>query len=244
MLNIVGLPVGNWGDMPPRNIEIIQNAKNKVLENDNDYQQMLSALNIKAPNCKIFYMSTNVLEKDEIEVKVANEVLGLLRNGEDVCIISDNGMPVLADPGFGLVQMAIENNIKISSTPGPSSITAAVIGAGCAQMFSFQSFLSNDKKQRIKYLKSIVNEKLPMVFMLRNAWLNFLEEIPEVLDELQENWGDRNGVLCYNLTTNRETFIRGKLSYLKEYHMTNRSESDQAMLVVDGQYPMLPMPKV
>jgi len=244
MLNIVGLPVGNWGDMPPRNIEIIQNAKYLIVENDKDYQEMLSALNIKGPNCKIFYMSTDVFNKYEIEVKVANEVLKLLRNGEDVCIISDGGMPALADPGWGLIKMVIKNNIKVSATPGPSSIIAAAVGAGCAQMFSFKSFFSTDKEQRIKYIKSLSNERHPMILMLRNAWNDFLSEIPEVLDELRENWGDRNGVLCYNLTTNRETFIRGKLSYLKEYHMTNRSESDQAMLVVDGQYPMLPMPNI
>ena len=251
MLHLIGLPVGNWADMPPRNIEIIKNATNLIVENESHYRRMLLALNIETPNARMFYMSTDTIDKDDIEIEVSKEVLPLLLNGEDVCFLSDDGMPGLADPGQYLINKAIENQIPISATPGPSSIIAAAAGAGCVGEFFFKSFFHKEKSLRLQQVKFLRDQEGPFIFMLRNAWDDFLPEILEVLEELENILGDRNGVLCYNLTTDKEKFIRGKFSYLRDYHINNRKTSDKVMLVFDGitsthkipPHNRLPMPK-
>jgi 16S rRNA (cytidine1402-2'-O)-methyltransferase len=246
MLYLVGLPVGNWNDMPPRNIEIIENATNLVVENKGEYEEFLLALNIKTPNAKMFYMSTDTIDKENIEIEVSKEVLNVLLNGEDVCFLSDDGMPGLADPGQFLIQKAIENKIPISATPGPSSIIAAAAVSGCVGEFFFKSFFHKEKNLRLQQIKLLKNQTGPFIFMLRNAWNEFLPEILEVLEELENILGDRNAVLCYNLTTDKETSIRGTFSYLREYHLNNRKTSDKVMLVFDGidpKHDRLPMPK-
>lgn len=234
MLYLVGVPVGNIKDMPPRNIEIIKNAKNLVIENESHFDRLLSDLNIEKPNAKIFSMSTNTVDKDGIEQEVTKRVSRLLLDGEDVCLISDDGMPGLADPGEALIRFALMAGVKVSATPGPSSIIAAALGAGCGNHFFFKSFFDKEKNARMQQIKLLKDQPGPFIFMLRNAWREFLPEILDVLEEMQNIWGDRNGVLCYNLTTDKETFIRGKLSYLRDYHLKNRDEKDQVMLVCDG----------
>lgn len=245
MLYLVGLPVGNIKDMPPRNIEIIKNAKNLVIENESHFNKLLTDLNIEKPNAKIFSMSTDTIEKDNIEVEVTKQVCRLLLDGEDVCLISDDGMPGLADPGEALIKFAINAGVKVSATVGPSSIIAAALGAGCGNHFFFKSFFDNNKNKRLQEIKLLKDQPGPFIFMLRNAWTEFLPEILDVLEEMQNIWGDRNAVLCYNLTTDKETFIRGKLSYLRDYHLNNRKNSDQVMMVCDGVFRsdrfMLPM---
>lgn len=248
MLYLVGVPVGNWQDMPPRNIELIKNAKNLIVENEPNFQEILRQLKIDKSNANIMYIDTNhsnylngVIQN---EAMLVEKTLELLSYGEDVYVISDEGMPGISDPGEILTVECIKAGYKISATPGPSSIIAAASVAGCQQNFSFEGFLS--KENLFSHLKHKKNLQTPMIFMLRNSdWSGaFQPEIEQFLDEALKMWGDRRAVLCYNLTTNEERVIYGLISYLKKYHVENRKPEDKVMIVVDGIIPMLCMPKV
>jgi 16S rRNA (cytidine1402-2'-O)-methyltransferase len=239
MLYLVGLPVGNWEDMPKRNFELLRNAKYLVVENQENFNIIKS--NLALDNIiQTFYigsMGKYDLTKEPETFKI---ILELLKSGEDVYVISDDGMPGIADPGEMITRETINHGFTVSATPGPSAIIAAASVAGCQHNFSFEAFLPEDKKERAKAIQIKSSNQAPMIFMLVNIQKS---RVYEVLDQMVEKWGNRNGVLCYNLTTSKETTVRGDLLYLRKYHEINSNEDDLVMLVVDGSRPMLSMPK-
>lgn len=252
MLYLVGLPVGNWQDMPPRNLELLSSAKYLVVENEEIFDNIKERLNLQ-PSVEIIYIGTMREYKTlSNERRSTDRVLELLKSGEDVYVISDDGMPGIADPGEMITRKAVENGFDISATPGPSSIIAAVSVAGCQHNFSFEAFLTKNPEaediefERLRQLNNKINKECPMVFMLRNYRSGpNQDEVIEVLSDMMKVWGHRNGVLCYNLTTPNESIVRGSLYKLIEYHKSNKSNGDDmVMLVIDGKTPMLSMPEV
>lgn len=239
MLYLVGLPVGNWQDMPPRNLELLSSAKYLVVENEEIFDKIKEILNLQ-PLVEIIYIGSMQKFDTAKEPKAIKKILNLLKQDQDVYVISDDGMPGIADPGEMITREAIKHGYKVSATPGPSSIIAAASVAGCQHNFSFEAFLPEDKKERAKAIQIKSSNQAPMIFMLVNIQKS---RVYEVLDQMVEKWGNRNGVLCYNLTTSKETTVRGDLLYLRKYHEINSNEDDLVMLVVDGSRPMLSMPK-
>lgn len=240
MLYLVGLPVGNWQDMPPRNLELLSSAKYLVVENEEIFDKIKEILNLQ-PLVEIIYIGSMQKFDTAKEPKAIKKILNLLKQDQDVYVISDDGMPGIADPGEMITREAIKHGYKVSATPGPSSIIAAASVAGCQHNFSFEAFLPEDKKQRSRMLQIKSSNQAPMIFMLVN---NDKSRVYEVLEDMIENWGDRNGALCYNLTSNKETVLRDRLSGLRIYHENHGYDGDLVMLVIDGKTPMLSMPKV
>ena len=238
MLYVVGLPVGNWADMPPRNLQMIKDAKHLVVENTRQFEQFLHTFNIDKSNCNIMYLITQSkgMVQDPAEREITAEVLKYLTMGEDVYLICDDGMPGIADPGSRLIKRCRDEGMKVSATPGPSAVIAAVTVAASGHNFSFHSFFAKDKIFRKGQLLSLKNYSTAQVFMLRNAIspTEFLPEIEEVFPEIIEIWGDREATLCINLTMDNETVVRGKISYLLEYILKHRKTEDKIMIVIDG----------
>lgn len=237
MLYLIGLPVGNWEDMPPRNLELLRNAKYLVVENKEIFSKLKEALNLQ-PSVEIIYIGSMQKFDPTKEPRSIKKILNLLKQDQDVYVISDDGMPGIADPGEMITREAIKHGYKVSATPGPSSIIAAASIAGCQHNFSFEAFLPEDKKQRSRMLQIKSSNQAPMIFMLVN---NERCTPYDVLSDMQKIWGNRNGVLCYNLTTSKENIVRGGLLHLMEYYAKHKKNEDLVMLVIDGNRPMLSM---
>jgi 16S rRNA (cytidine1402-2'-O)-methyltransferase len=240
MLYVVGLPVGNYADMPPRNLQMIKDAKHLVVENTRHFEQFLHTFKIDKSNCNIMYLITQSkdMAQDPAELEIASKVLEYLKMEEDVYLICDDGMPGIADPGSRLIQRCIHHGIKVSATPGPSAVMAAVTVAAMGHNFSFHSFFARDKIERQKELTRLAQGHFANVFMLRNAIspTEFLPEIEEVFPEIIQIWGDRRATLCINLTMSNETVVRGKISYLLEYILKHRKTEDKIMIVIEGKH--------
>jgi 16S rRNA (cytidine1402-2'-O)-methyltransferase len=244
-LYLVGLPVGNWEDMPPRALRYIKTAKNIVMESEEAFEMIWPSLGIEKPNANfitIEMVSTGGEPGKSYELDNMQKILDLLEAGEDVHLISDDGMPGVADPGELITKQAIANGIEITATPGPSVALAAVAVAGCMHNFTFESFLPFEKDERIKYISQRKYLHAPMVFVLRNTKRSFnnqvaySDEIPEFLAEAAEVLGEnRKAVLCYNLTKENEKVIRGTLKELHEYFTTTPREPDLITIVIDTQ---------
>jgi len=245
-LFLVGLPVGNWEDMSVRAYRYIKNAKNIVIEREEAFENIWPALGMEKPNVNIvsIEMDSNGGEPGvAYELKNMPVIIELLKSGEDVYLISDDGMPGVADPGALIVSEAIKEGIEITSTPGPSVAIAAVAVTGTMHNFSFESFLPFTKTDRIKFLTERKHMLSPMVLVLRNVKRNeidglppvFHEEIPDFLSEAVEIFGEhRHAALCYNLTMPTEKIVRGTLRYLKEYFdITERNTQDLISIVID-----------
>ena len=141
---LVGLPIGNDGDLAPRAIQYITHAKNIVIEREEAFEHIWPRLGIPKPTANMIsieYDSDGGEPGFAYELENSNKIMELLENGEDVYIVSDEGMPGIADPGEFIVRAAIKRGIEITATPGPSVAIAAVAVAGCMHNFTFDSFL-------------------------------------------------------------------------------------------------------
>ena len=242
MLYVVGMPVGNRRDMPPRNLDIIKNAKYIIAENENEFKDSLSKFKVEV-NADIKYITTQgdgKLIATPQEQTLLPWLSELLSSGEDVCLISDDGMPGVADPGQTIIRWCHENGFKVSATPGPSALIAAVTVSGHGHNFKFHSFLPLDKNTRSQRIKDLKDDYGAQIIMLRNSIGfgedAFVQEIEEVLPEIIKICGDRQATLCYDLTKSNENIVMGNISYLLEYHMKHRDVKHHVMLVMEGSY--------
>lgn len=239
MLYVVGLPVGNFRDIPFRNLDMIKNAKYIIAENEDNFKEVLSKLEIETA-ADITYLKSqedgNALQPDE--KTLFPRLAELLLNEEDVYLISDDGMPGIADPGQTIIKWCHKNGFKVSATPGPSALIAAVTVAGCGHNFRFHSFFQTDKDKRLLQIEGMKRDTSAQIVMLRNSIGfgedAFVSEIPEVFQEIIKICGDREATLCYDLTKSNETIVRGNISYLLQYHMKHRNVKQHVMLVMEG----------
>lgn len=245
-LYLVGLHIGNKDDISFRTIQYLKQAKNIVIEREEAFKQSWPDLfNNKERYTNIIsieFVGKNGQTIEEKERTRVDEIINLLNSGEDVYMVSDEGMPAAADPGIRTINAAIHNKIDIIATPGPSVIIAAAAVTGVIHNFSFESFMPPDKKSRMEWIKERKNNINPMIMVLRNmsgdlinGELQFSNEIPEFLDEAIEILGpDRRAALCYNLTRNNEFVVRDTLINLKSWFLNRkRSDRDLITIVVD-----------
>jgi 16S rRNA (cytidine1402-2'-O)-methyltransferase len=247
-LYLVGLPIGNWGDLSDRVREYVSTAKNLVIEREEAFEHIWSNIGIERPQANIISIEfeSNAGEPTGIPYELRNmdKILDLLNNGEDVHIISDEGMPGVADPGSHIVAKAIKSGIEVTATPGPSVAMAAVAVTGTMHNFTFDSFLPYTKEDKIIFMKQRRNLHTPLVLVLRNVkkvdepgqFPVLSEEISEFLEDAINIFGpERHAALCYNLTKPTERVVRGTMLYLKQYFdSAERDLWDQITIVIDS----------
>lgn len=246
-LYLVGLHIGNVEDVSNRTLRYIEEAKNIVIEREEAFRKNWPAMLLKnKADTNIISIETTNEENIPIDIKErqkTNEIIKLLTSGEDVYMISDEGMPGAADPGMHIIRAAIENKIQIVTTPGPSIIVAAAAVTGVIHNFSFESFLPTDKDERKIWLDQRKNNMYPMIIVLRNMSHNLIDGFPQFSNEIPELFEDaitifgaeRNAALCFNLTKNTEFVVRGKLSYLSDwFEKHDRKHGDQITIVIDS----------
>lgn len=227
-LFMVGTPIGNPEDMSIRSLNYIKEAKNIVAENPEDFKRFLESLNIDKADANIMYAHTwpNLIGEEPL----IRNVLDLLTKGEDVYIVCDAGMPGVADPGGAIVQECIKRGIQVVSTPGPSVIISSAVSAGISNTFLFGGFLPKEKYERLKNLQIYRVSPFPCIFFI--TYMFDADGFDDCIKVLK----DRNGALCYNLTTPRETIIFGKLSELRDKYVQrfNAEDPDYVTLIIDS----------
>jgi 16S rRNA (cytidine1402-2'-O)-methyltransferase len=238
-LFVVGVPIGNFEDMPPRSLSYIKIAKNVVAESPNSFIRMCEILNIdhlQKNIISIHFDSDGTKPGKMNELENMTKIIKILKSGEDVYLISDEGMPGIADPGSNIVKECIKNNINISSTPGPSVVIAAAVVTGVMHNFTLESFLPFTQEDKKLFLNNKKNHEYPMIIMLRNEknQTEFNDEIPEFLKDASLILGETKWAsLCYNLTYPEEFVIHGSLKELLEYFLSNkRNIKDKICMVV------------
>ena len=156
MLYIVSTPIGNIQDISYRALHILKKVNFIIVEN------------IKHSNILLFYYNIKkrkiVLNKDN-EREKSFYIIELIQKGNSCALISNAGTPIIQDPGFILVQLAHQYNIKVLSIPGPCALIACLSIAGIeCNNFSFFGFLSKKKKIRENQIKSICYNNITSIF--------------------------------------------------------------------------------
>lgn len=191
-LYVVGTPIGNLKDITLRAIETLEKVDLILAEDTRQTLKLLNHLNISKP--MISYHRHNEQQKVEM-------VVSLLDEGKDIALVSDAGMPIISDPGQGLVHFLVENNYEIEVIPGVTALITAIVRSGMdSTRFTFEGFLSVSKKQRIKRLNELKNEIRTMIFY--EAPHKILYTLKDMYDVL----GQRNICICRELTKIHEEY--------------------------------------
>lgn len=192
VLYIVGTPIGNLKDITLRAIETLQNVDIILAEDTRQTLKLLNHLNISKQ--LISYHRHN----EEAKVQM---VVELLDAGKNIALVSDAGMPIISDPGQGLVRYLVENNYKIEVVPGVTALITAIVKSGMdSTRFSFEGFLSVSKKQRIKRLNELKDDIRTMIFY------EAPHKILYTLKDMYETFGQRNICICRELTKIHEEY--------------------------------------
>ena len=191
-LYIVGTPIGNLDDITIRAVNTLRNVDVILAE---DTKQTLKLLNhFEISKHMISYHRHN--EDDKIE-----KIVEILNSGKNLALVSDAGMPIISDPGQNLVKYLVKNNYDIEVVPGVTALITAIVKSGLdSTRFTFEGFLSVNKKQRKERLKSLVNETRTMIFY------EAPHKILSTLKDMYEYFGNRDICIARELTKIHEEY--------------------------------------
>lgn len=197
-LYIVGTPIGNLGDITLRALETLKQVDVILAE---DTRQTLKLLNkFEIQKHLVSYHRHN--EDDKIQ-----KVVEFLDSGKDLALVSDAGMPVISDPGQNLIHYLIAHKYHVETIPGVTAVITAIVQSGLdSTRFTFEGFLSINKKQRKTRLDSLKEEPRTMVFY--EAPHKILATLKDMLAAL----GERNICIARELTKIHEEYIHTTLT--------------------------------
>jgi 16S rRNA (cytidine1402-2'-O)-methyltransferase len=194
-LYVVATPIGNLEDITLRALRIMKESSLIAAEDTRHTRALLEKYGISTPLTSLY---------DQIERDKAPLIIDMLLKGKDVAYVSDAGTPGISDPGFILVREAISAGIKVSPIPGASALLAALCASGLPlEPFVFLGFLPSRRSQRRKLLQKMrAEEKTAILYESPLRLVDLLNDIAEI-------WGNRQVVVCRELTKVYEEFIRG-----------------------------------
>nr|WP_309101566.1 16S rRNA (cytidine(1402)-2'-O)-methyltransferase [Fredinandcohnia onubensis] len=218
-LYLVPTPIGNLEDMTFRAIKTLKESAVIAAEDTRQTRKL----------CNHFEIETPVISYHEHNKKVSGEkILSFLREGKDVAIVSDAGMPTISDPGYEMVVEAVQEKMYVVPLPGANAALTSLIASGLGtQPFYFYGFLDRNKKTKRKQLESLVNIQATLLFY------EAPHRLKETLKIMREILGNRKVTVSRELTKKFEEFIRGDLDEILTW-----SEEDtvrgEFCLVVEG----------
>lgn len=218
-LIVVGTPIGNLGDLSPRAVNALSDCDFIAAEDTRVTIKILNHFNIKKP--MISYHEHNKYQKDEL---ICNRIL----SGENCVLVSDAGMPAISDPGEDLVAACAQKGICVTVVPGPSAAISALAISGLPTgRFTFEGFLSMNKKSRSEHLKEIQTEKRTMIFY------EAPHKLSATLIDLYNALGDRKLTLVRELTKIHEEVIRTSLLEASKNFSQERLKGE-FVLIIEG----------
>src|SRR5690606_34216078 len=144
-LHLVGTPIGNLGDITQRAIATLQVVDHVFAEDTRRTRALLTALGIRGKSVSALHAHSSS--------KMLATALEILREGRDVALVTDAGMPGISDPGRALVQAARSAGAHVTAEPGPSAVTMAVALSGLVDgPFLFLGFLPRKGRARVEAL--------------------------------------------------------------------------------------------
>ena len=222
-LYLVATPIGNLGDFSPRAVETLQNADFIAAEDTRVSVKLLNHFGIKKP--LVSYHEHN-------HVTAGRSILARLQNGESCALVTDAGTPAISDPGEDLVRLCAENGVEVLSIPGCCAAVNALAVSGLPTgRFTFEGFLTVNKKSRREHLASLAQEERTMIFH------EAPHKLRTTLEDLCEAFGTgRRIALCRELTKLHEETRRCTLGEAVAYY-TENAPKGEFVLVVAGAEP-------
>ena len=208
-LYLVSTPIGNLKDITFRAIETLKKS-NYIL-------------------CEDTRISKNLLERYQIQSKLISnhkfnekknivKIIGLLKSGKMISLISDAGTPSISDPGTILVNECIKNDINIIPIPGPSAVATAVSISGFSEKFFFYGFFPDKKQTLLNELRRLSKLNSTLVFFVSPKKIN------KIIPDLKNYFSDRKIVFCREISKLYEEFIRKNIEDLELFDKELKGE--------------------
>jgi 16S rRNA (cytidine1402-2'-O)-methyltransferase len=218
-LYLVPVPIGNLKDITLRAIEVLKSVDIVAAEDTRYSLKLLNHLGIKKTLVSYF--------KPKEQVK-AEELIKKLQSGQSVALITDSGTPAISDPGFILVQKALENGIDVIPLPGPTACIPALVASGINPgQFLFLGFAPRKNNELKRFLEELKDLTYTLVFYESPRRIEaFLAVAADIL-------GDRSFALAKELSKKNEKIIRGNLL---QYNAILSSETilGEIVIVISG----------
>jgi probable S-adenosylmethionine-dependent methyltransferase, YraL family len=197
-LLIVGTPLGNLGDFPPRATEALKSADLILCEDTRHTRKLLTHFGITRPSERF---------DDHTEDARASVFADRIAAGETIALVSDAGMPVVSDPGFGLVRLARARGLTIEPIPGPFAGVLALVASGIAPLpFTFLGFTPHRHGERTDFYRTLARlGHTAIVYESPERVVGSLEDALAVL-------GDADVTVGREMTKLHEEFLSGTIS--------------------------------
>jgi len=197
VLYIVATPIGNLEDITLRAIRVLKEADVIAAEDTRHTQKLLSKFDIHTPLTS--YHDHNKEEKAPV-------LVARLLEGKNVALVSDAGTPGISDPGYFLINLAVDQKIPVVPIPGATAAIAALSVSGLpTDRFVFEGFLPSKHTARMKRLTELAKEERTLIFY------EAPHRIMQALEDMQTVLGDRKAVLTRELTKVHEQVLRGRI---------------------------------
>lgn len=219
-LYIVATPIGHLEDITIRALKVLARVDLIAAEDTRRTMQLLRTHDLKTP--LVSYHEHNERQRTP-------ELVSKLLRGAQLALVTDAGTPTVSDPGYRLVEAAVQSNIAVVPIPGPSAVIAALSAAGLpTDSFTFVGFPARKKHKRMAQLRSLADLPHAVVFYQSPRRIKaFLAELLTVL-------GNRRAVLARELTKMHEEFIRGPLEDISAKLDQRSQVKGECTLIVHG----------
>lgn len=218
-LFLCATPIGNLGDITMRALEVLRTVDLIAAEDTRHTRKLLSHYDIHTP--LVSYHEHNKDRQGPI-------LLAKLQAGARIALVSDAGLPGIADPGADLVRQAVTAGLRVVPIPGANAALTALVAAGLpTERFIFVGFLPRQRKHRDALLARL--QKWPFTLIFYEA----PHRLTATLDALLAVLGDRPAVIARELTKYFEEFLRGTLSMLRD-RVADTDVRGEITLVVGG----------
>jgi len=213
LLYVCATPIGNLGDVTPRVLDALRAVDLVAAEDTRHTRKLLSHFDIHVPLTSLF---------EHNEARKTEEVLQVLREGRDVALVTDAGMPGVQDPGMRLVVRVVAEGLDFTVLPGASAVLTALVAAGFeGEGFRFVGYLP----RRPRELRAALQEwrrcgGLVVAFDTATRLSRSLAELAAALPQAR-------AAVCRELTKVHEEVVRGTVQELSDRYPVRGPESGQ-----------------
>jgi len=202
-LLIVGTPIGNLSDFPPRAVDALNSATLILCEDTRHTRKLLTHFRIDKPVDRF---------DEHTEDEKALHFIDRIERGETIALVSDAGMPLVSDPGFRIVRIARERGIVVEPIPGPFAGVVALVASGIAPLpFTFLGFTPHREGERRDFYRNLADlGHTAIVYESPERLIDSLHDALHVLGS------DTEVTVAREMTKMHEEFVSGTIAEVLE----------------------------
>lgn len=217
ILYLIATPIGNLSEMTPRALEILSEVDVVAAEDTRVSSKLLAHFDIHKPM---------IAYHDHNEDTMSEHLLSEMDSGKKIALMSDAGYPLISDPGYRVVQAAVEKGYHVISISGSSAFLNALVVSGLPSYpFAFMGFLESKEHALKKQLEEHKDLEMTLIYYVS------VHKVEKTLEFMYDIFGNRQIALARELTKKHEEIIRGSISEVLDAMVTIKGEY---VLVVEG----------